>query len=214
VNAGVITFVTSVIAGLTRRGPPLQSTWNVLPDGQVTVQVRGASGRESAFSKVFEIVYKKQAIPAIEAYIRTGVIPPGTHPDVVAFINRTPDFAAARNVLFPPEEPGGDVGSESEDLVGRVFGGPHMSPIGPEDYFVPRFVRSIPGGAAGFAQQTPAGQRQMFGNSMGRRPVKRSGPKRLKVAPRARRKPVKSSRKPRPGTKAWMTYIRGLRKKG
>src|SRR3990172_8419686 len=111
-NAGAITFVTAVTAGPPGRGPPLQSTWNVLPDGQVTVQVRGASGRESAFSKVFEIVYTKQAVPAIEAFIRTGVIPPGTHPDVVNFINPTPNFFLSINVLFPPigEEPGGDVG--------------------------------------------------------------------------------------------------------
>jgi len=67
----------------------------------------------------------------------------------------------------PPstEEPEQTVEVPGYDDSGGITGGEQLSPIGPEDYFMPRFIRSIPGGAAGFAQQTPAGQRQMFGGA-------------------------------------------------
>jgi len=212
VAANITTFVAiiSKVFADPVNDDPLIATFNVGDDGIVRSQLVRESGRVGdRWQRAFQAVFTTNVDPAFTAYIQTGKIPTGNAEIVRLFEQTRAELDAIRAGFLEPMEPIVPDG-DSFDLPGRVYGGLQTSPIGPEDFFVPRFVRSIPGGAAGFAQQTLAGQRQMFG-APARRPVKRSGPRRLKASP-ARARPVKRG-KPKPGTKAWMTYIRGLRKR-
>jgi hypothetical protein len=249
-----VTFATIVVGLFDRETPqdPLIVTYNVDAFGTVRTSTERESGRTGdRWQRVIQHLFTTKVDPAFTEYIRTGSLPPGTHPDVVKQFNSVkaeldtirasgvevsppPDFGGSdtpedfRPIIRPtPGSPlPGDPGDFEDDGFGKLYGGPHETPIGVEDFFVPRFVRSIPGGAAGFAQQTPAGQRQMFGGTVGgtrsrpRKLSRRSAgtahgqASRYRKTFRSRARKARGSRKPRPGTKAWMTYIRGLRRKG
>lgn len=159
---------------------------------------------------------------ALSAYIRTGVNP---YPNDYALRYLIPFADQYRNQPIEPE-PEDDDGSfvgDVGDSEGKAYGGLHLSPIGAEDYFVPGFIRSIPGGAAGFAQQTPAGQRQMFGGSSGggaRRPRRSRKSARKTRSGVARRTPKKRAAargnrftKGSAAAKAHMKRLRAMRKK-
>lgn len=192
-------------------GHRLIDQWTISDAGKVSVVVTSEEGRRGIGSKAKELLLGR-TIPYLEEYLRTGQVPAGIDKqNFELFLKQKPEFVEAYERLHPVEElPFGD-----EDSTGRVYGGEQKSPIGPEDFLVPRFIRSIPGGAAGFAQQTPAGQRQMFGGNGARRgtPRRKPRPRPVKRASSSRGPVRRSSAKPRPGTKAWMSYIRGLRRK-
>lgn len=72
-------------------------------------------------------------------------------------------------------------------------GGRQYSPVGPEDFFMPRFVRDLPvGGYAGFAQQTVAGQLSSMPrsarSSVRRRKARRSSARTRSAGPTRRRR--------------------------
>jgi len=109
--------------------------------------------------------------------------------------------------LIPPVFPGGSL---------------HKSPIGPEDYFMPRRFRfEVPvGGFAGFAQQTVAGQRSSMKRAgVRRRRHGRAATRRPTRAPHAKKRVSRRTRKmPRmvkgsAAAKRYMAKLRRMRKK-
>lgn len=98
---------------------------------------------------------------AINAYLAGGPAPSG---DIIRQIptedwNRVLDIVEAQ-ALAPPPGTGGDVPFDPAQPADTLFGAAHLTPVGVEDYFVPRFVRglhtSIPGGEAGMRQMPVA----------------------------------------------------------
>jgi len=69
----------------------------------------------------------------------------------------------------------------------------------------------LPGGLIQTAAQAQAAGRGMRSRTSSRRKRKANGAR--KTSKRARKASTTRGRKPRPGTKAWMTYIRGMRGK-
>ena len=123
-------------------------------------------------------------------------------------------------VGLPPEHEG-----EEDGDAFSVVGGEQVTPVGAEDFFMPRFVRglhkSIPGGAAGMAQQTPATitrvGRALGARVTGGRRARRSRsngatrPRRRRAASRSRRgaRLVKGSA----AAKRHMAKLRRMRKR-
>jgi hypothetical protein len=222
------TVALGLLGSATKKPRPFLGQPIAVIDGQVIFnpeKLPGPTGRGvSVFANDEKLNREK-----LQRTLDTGVVQPGIsnyYSGLAAALVQLHDAArtGSPDVRTPKINPPGhdeDIssrpgpGGESFGPVGFPFGSQQLSPIGEEDFFVPRFVRSIPGGAAGFSQQTPAGQRQMLGGggaATGRRPRRRKAAKSSGGKRRRRTGSRRSSRKPRPGTKAWMKYIRGLRK--
>ena len=132
----------------------------------------------------------------------------------------TPPPGKEPGAMLPPAE------DENGDLdFSSVLGGEQITPVGAEDFFMPRFTRglhkSIPGGAAGMAQQAPATLARI-GRSLGTGTAGRRGARRARSngAPRrrARRASPRTRRGARlvkgsPAAKRHMAKLRRMRRK-
>ena len=217
---GPILAVGSAILGLGGRGS--SRTGPTISIDSATGKATVTDARPDETERITQLVE--------EAY-RTGAQPVGErwHRTWTPFIQQAADFG--RDVRLgrygddtpEPDAPDPDVPDDGDGgfRLG-IEGGKQLSPVGEEDFFMPSFVRSIPGGAAGFAQQTPAGMAQMGATASrggGRRRVKRA--KRAKASSGRRRKRAKRAGGKRArmvkgsaAAKAYMARLRKMRKRG
>lgn len=211
-----------------QRGPGPIRAANISDAGQVTFDVNQVvANRAPGFARDAQLLADR-----LTAHIQTGAPLPDefysgrqSTPYLRAIYNQVrADVIAARDDFVASQPPPDSETPVTESIPPDFFplefrpqfGGVQKSPVGEEDFFVPRFVRaahrSIPGGSFGFAAQTPAGQRQLVGGLRTSSGVRRR-PRRVAKTRMAGARPRSNGRKPRPGTKAWMSYIRGLRRK-
>lgn len=219
--------LSTVVGGiLGGKGPPSLGPPVEINTETNRVSLPGAPLQGSARDRIFGT--NTRYLAALQQAYDTGRSPGGEIYDRVAAEGRNaragiydqPAPVAPEQILEPEER--------SSSVVSSA--GQQGSPIGPEDFFMPRFTRSIPGGYAGFAQQTPAGQRQMMGGkgptTRRRRKKKRAAGSsarrrsaRTSAAVRARRKasttPKRRGRlvKGSAAAKAYMAKIRRKRKR-
>ena len=145
------------------------------------LRVRSLGGYDAAHARVQR---------ELEALFQRGTQPSA---DVLRLLNG-PAVDVIQNWLLtapPLDEPGY---TDEPQRESQVYGGLQLTPVGTEDFFVPRFVAgrhsSIPGGTAGMRQQTDAALTSI--GYAGRSSNPRRATRRPRPAAMARRAPKRS----------------------
>lgn len=198
VIAGVtaaLSFFQGIAEQLDRFSGPGSHIRNLRIDPQGHVQfrlnvrdprVRSLGGYDAAHARVQR---------ELEALFQRGTQPSA---DVLRLLNG-PAVDVIQNWLLtapPLDEPGY---TDEPQRESQVYGGLQLTPVGTEDFFVPRFVAgrhsSIPGGTAGMRQQTDAALTSIgyAGRSSNpRRATRRPRPAAMARRATARRAPKRS----------------------